>query len=104
MPIANTEDAVGERIDVVIVGLHTEFDYGRLDRAARAIRNGARLIGTNSDTTFPTSTGEAPGGGAFLPPFRRRQKARRFSLENRMRPWLLRLRSVSVLNFSQRMP
>ena len=66
VPIANTEDVMGEQIDAVIVGLHTEFDYGRLDRAARAVRSGARLIGTNSDPTFPTSTGEAPGGGAIL--------------------------------------
>ncbi len=66
VPIANIEDAVGERIDAVIVGLHTEFDYRRLDRAARAVRSGARFIGTNSDTTFPTATGEAPGGGAIL--------------------------------------
>lgn len=66
VPIANTEDAVGKRLDAVIVGLHTEFDYGRLDRATRAVRGGARLIGTNSDTTFPTATGEAPGGGAIL--------------------------------------
>ena len=66
VPIANIEDAVGERIDAVIVGLHIEFDYGRLDRAARAVRSGARLIGTNSDITFPTATGEAPGGGAIL--------------------------------------
>jgi hypothetical protein len=40
----------------------------------------------------------------FLPPLRRRQGAKHFLLENRMRPWLLRLRSASVLNFSQRMP
>ena len=66
VPIANTEDTVGKRLDAVIVGLHTEFDYGRLDRATRAVRGGARLIGTNSDTTFPTATGQAPGGGAIL--------------------------------------
>ena len=30
------------------------------------MRSGARLIGTNSDITFPTATGEAPGGGAIL--------------------------------------
>lgn len=66
VPIANTEDAVGERLDAVIVGLHIEFDYARLDRAARAVRGGARLIGTNSDATFPTATGESPGGGAIL--------------------------------------
>ncbi|MGA0035441.1 MAG: HAD-IIA family hydrolase [Ilumatobacteraceae bacterium] len=66
VPVANTDDSAVDQIDAVIVGLHTEFDYYRLDRAARAVRNGARLIGTNSDVTFPTADGEAPGGGSIL--------------------------------------
>ena len=40
----------------------------------------------------------------FWPPLRRRQGERRFLLENRMPRWLLRLRSVSVPNSTQRMP
>lgn len=66
VPVANNDDPIIDEIDAVIVGLHTEFDYYRLDRAARAVRKGARLIGTNSDVTFPTDDGEAPGGGAIL--------------------------------------
>lgn len=52
--------------DAVIVGFHREFDYARLHRASRAVRNGARLIGTNDDATYPTPDGEIPGGGAIL--------------------------------------
>jgi glycerol 3-phosphatase-2 len=54
------------RIDVVVVGLHPEFDYRRLGIAMRAVRSGARFIGTNSDPTFPTEAELLPGGGAIL--------------------------------------
>lgn len=54
------------RVDAVIVGWHREFDYERLTAAYRAIRGGARLIGTNADPTYPTPAGPVPGGGALL--------------------------------------
>lgn len=54
------------RVDAVVVGWHREFDYDGLTAAVRAITNGARLIGTNSDATYPTPTGLIPGGGALL--------------------------------------
>lgn len=53
-------------VDAVVVGLHREFDYWRLSTAAKAVMNGARLIGTNSDTTFPTPHGLEPGGGSLV--------------------------------------
>jgi 4-nitrophenyl phosphatase len=53
-------------IDVVVVGLHLDFDYAGMRRAATAIRAGARFIGTNEDATFPTPDGPIPGGGAIL--------------------------------------
>ena len=52
--------------DAVVVGFHKEFDYDRLNAAYQAIRGGARLIGTNDDTTYPTPEGPIPGGGALL--------------------------------------
>lgn len=52
--------------DAVVVGMHRDFDYARLDSASAAVRAGARLIGTNSDTTFPTPEGLRPGGGSIL--------------------------------------
>src|SRR4051794_37281160 len=33
--------------DVVVVGWHRDFDFERMAVAARAVRQGARLIGTN---------------------------------------------------------
>ncbi|MGA1344958.1 MAG: HAD-IIA family hydrolase [Ilumatobacteraceae bacterium] len=53
-------------IGAVIVGLHHDFDYRRLSNASAAVRGGARLIGTNTDATFPTRGGEEPGGGSLL--------------------------------------
>lgn len=54
------------RFDAVVVGLHRDFDYDRLRSAAAAVMDGARLIGTNGDTTYPTPTGLEPGGGSLL--------------------------------------
>ena len=52
--------------DVVVVGFHRTFDYEEMLVASRAVRNGARLIGTNNDATYPTPDGPIPGGGAIL--------------------------------------
>jgi HAD superfamily hydrolase (TIGR01450 family) len=53
-------------VDAVVVGFHRTFDYESMLRANRAIGNGARLIGTNDDATYPTPDGPIPGGGAIL--------------------------------------
>lgn len=53
-------------VDAVVVGWHRDFDFARLTAAATAVRNGARLIGTNQDATYPTPDGLLPGGGALL--------------------------------------
>lgn len=53
-------------VDAVVVGFHPEFDYRRMWAASHAVRRGARLLATNSDSTYPTPTGPAPGGGAIL--------------------------------------
>ncbi len=52
--------------DAVVTGLHRDFDYARLTSAAAAVHLGARLIGTNSDPTYPTPAGLDPGGGSIL--------------------------------------
>jgi ribonucleotide monophosphatase NagD (HAD superfamily) len=49
-----------------VVGLHRDFDFDRLAVASAAVRAGARLIGTNTDSTYPTTDGLQPGGGAIL--------------------------------------
>lgn len=56
----------GGPVDAVVVGLTRELTYDRLAAAATAVRNGARLVGTNSDATLPTPTGPLPGAGSIL--------------------------------------
>lgn len=56
----------GEPVDAVVVGMHRWFDYFVMARAAKAVRSGARLIGTNDDATYPTPDGPIPGGGSIL--------------------------------------
>lgn len=58
--------AMGVPVDAVVVGFHRSFDYERMTVAAAAVRNGARLLGTNDDATYPTRNGPIPGGGAIL--------------------------------------
>lgn len=64
-------DAFGDagRFDAVMVGLHLDFSYDGLRLATRAVQQGARLIGTNDDATYPTPDGPIPGGGALLAAF-----------------------------------
>ena len=64
--VANIGQPVEGAFDAVVVGLHRDFDYDRLAVAAEVVRRGARLIGTNSDSTYPTPNGLLPGGGALL--------------------------------------
>jgi HAD superfamily hydrolase (TIGR01450 family) len=64
--VVNTGAPLTGVIDAVVVGLYRDFDYDRLAVAAEAARNCGRLIGTNSDTTYPTRRGLLPGGGSIL--------------------------------------
>ena len=63
---ASDAGALGAKVDVVVVGYHPTFDYQRMTAASTAVRNGARLLGTNDDATYPTAAGPVPGGGALL--------------------------------------
>ena len=53
-------------VDAVVVGMDAGFDYAACGRAMRAVRAGARLIGTNHDPTYPTPARLEAGGGAIL--------------------------------------
>lgn len=55
-----------EDVDFVVVGLDWDLTYAKLARAARAIWNGARFIGTNPDPVWPGEDGLYPGNGATL--------------------------------------
>ncbi|MEX2292256.1 MAG: HAD hydrolase-like protein [Acidimicrobiales bacterium] len=52
--------------DAVVIGMHFDFDYAGLERAARAVSSGARLLATGDDPVYPTATGLSPGTGALL--------------------------------------
>ena len=61
------EGTAGERADFVVVGMDRGFTYEKLRVAQQAILNGARLIATNRDPTFPLEGGVLyPGGGSLV--------------------------------------
>jgi 4-nitrophenyl phosphatase len=64
--VINTGTPLLRAVDAVVVGLHRDFDYDRLAVAAEAARMCSRLIGTNTDSTYPTPSGLLPGGGSIL--------------------------------------
>jgi glycerol-1-phosphatase len=52
--------------DAVVVGWHRDFDFDGLERASRAVREGARFVATNLDATYPIPGGLVPGAGAIV--------------------------------------
>ena len=50
-------------VDAVVVGLDRQLTYDKLATAAKAVLNGAELIGTNLDTLLPTANGFVPSNG-----------------------------------------
>ena len=57
---------VDEGPDAVLVGFTREYDYERMRVASTAVRNGARLLASNDDATYPTPDGPIPGAGSIL--------------------------------------
>ncbi|MCY3911232.1 MAG: HAD hydrolase-like protein [bacterium] len=64
--LAGAEVCSSGPADTVVVGMDPGFNYDTLNRAMRAVRGGARLIGTNHDPSYPTERGLEPGGGSLL--------------------------------------
>ena len=62
--ITVVEDA--SAAEVVVSGIDFSVRYERLADATLAIRAGARFVGTNGDTSFPSERGQIPGTGALL--------------------------------------
>jgi len=52
--------------EAVVVGFHRDFDFDGLERASRAVRDGARFVATNLDATYPVSGGLVPGAGSIV--------------------------------------
>ena len=57
-----------ETVDYVVVGDNHSMDYAAMERAVSLIREGARLIATNPDPTYPTPNGPMPCTGALVRP------------------------------------
>ncbi len=54
--------------DYVVVGETSAYTYDRICQAVLMVNNGARLIGTNPDTTGPVEEGIVPATGALMAP------------------------------------
>ena len=54
--------------DYVIVGESSTYNYQTVNKAVSLVLGGAKLIGTNSDLTGPTTTGIAPACRALISP------------------------------------
>ncbi len=52
--------------DWVVVGMDRQLSYKKLSTALTALLNGARLLATNRDATFPTPQGQRPGAGSAV--------------------------------------
>ena len=63
---SDVEVVGGPPAEAVVVGFTRGFDYEGLRLASGLARDGARLIGTNDDATYPTPEGPIPGGGSLL--------------------------------------
>jgi HAD superfamily hydrolase (TIGR01450 family) len=64
---AGLELTDGDDADVVAVGWDPDFTYDVLRRAAFALHQGAELIATNADATFPAEGGRLlPGAGPIV--------------------------------------
>ncbi len=50
----------------VVVGLDARIDYAGIEKAARLVMAGAKLIGTNPDRALHSDTGVSPGNGAIV--------------------------------------
>ncbi len=64
--LAGAVEVFGIEADMVVVGIDFSFDYDLMDRAAAAVRNGARFVATNRDVTYPSPTGLKPGAGSIV--------------------------------------
>lgn len=64
--MAGSGSSPSSTYDAVVMGWHPRFDYPMLQQATTAVLDGARLIGTNADATYPTPDGLIPGSGAIL--------------------------------------
>ncbi len=56
----------GYQPEAVVVGLDRSLSYHKLWAGQRSILQGALFVATNTDATYPTETGPAPGAGTVV--------------------------------------
>jgi len=64
--------------DYVVVGETSAYTYDRICHAVALVNRGARLIGTNPDTTGPVESGIIPATGALMAPIEMATAARAY--------------------------
>ena len=64
--ISVKDDPDVTKADLVVVGWALDFTFADMKRAARAVQEGARLIATNDDASYPAPDGLWPGTGAIV--------------------------------------
>jgi len=64
--------------DYVVVGETSAYTYDRICKAVSLVGKGARLIGTNPDTTGPVENGIVPATGALMAPIEMATGARAY--------------------------
>lgn len=57
---------VESEAELVVCGIDFDLSYDKLKTATLLIRAGARFIGTNPDSSFPSPEGLVPGAGSIL--------------------------------------
>jgi len=64
--------------DYVVVGETSAYTYDRICKAVSLVNKGARLIGTNPDTTGPVEDGIVPATGALMAPIEMATEAKAY--------------------------
>ncbi|MEI8209261.1 MAG: HAD-IIA family hydrolase [Methylococcales bacterium] len=64
--VKNSPDKNTQGADIVVCGKDETLTWHKLATATLNIREGAKFIGTNADTTLPTERGVTHGNGAIL--------------------------------------
>ena len=57
---------VESNAELVVCGIDFDLTYGKARKATLLIRAGARFIGTNPDSSFPSPEGLVPGAGSII--------------------------------------
>ncbi|MCY3832988.1 MAG: HAD-IIA family hydrolase [Chloroflexi bacterium] len=59
-------ELVESKAELVVCGVDFDLTYDKVRKATLLIRAGARFIGTNPDSSFPSPEGLAPGAGSII--------------------------------------